>query len=86
MQGCTADAILSLRTNVAILVNVTSNAHIYLNSTVFFLKKSHKKIAAKATSIYKKNAPNGGNQIRINPYLNSPCKSLIYYHIFFEFQ
>ena len=29
MQGYAADAILSLRTNVAILVNVTSNAHIY---------------------------------------------------------
>lgn len=29
MQGKTVDAILSLRTNVAILVNVTSNAHIY---------------------------------------------------------
>lgn len=26
MQGCAADAILSLWTNVAILVNVTSNA------------------------------------------------------------
>jgi len=29
MQERIADAILSLRTNVAILVNVTSNAHIY---------------------------------------------------------
>jgi len=29
MQVSIADAILSLRTNVAILVNVTSNAHIY---------------------------------------------------------
>lgn len=46
MQGRIADAILFLRTNVAILVNVTPNAHVYRNSTFFLencIKNSRKR-------------------------------------------
>lgn len=40
------------------------------------------KKAADAAGCLQESAPNGGSQIRINPYLNSPCKSSVSYHIF----